>query len=413
MRIQPARLPFHYGWVIVFCGALTLFSCLGLARFAYGMLLPGMATGLDLGYDRMGFVSTGNFAGYLVAVALAPALIRRFGPRVLIAAGLLLIALCMFGISRSQGFAAVLGLYAVIGLGSGFANIPVMVLVSHWFRPERRGGAAGLMIMGNGSAIIFSGMLIPWLNQVLGPPGWRSGWLILALITLASALAAAVLFRNDPQELGLEPVGRKLPLGEGAVVDSSPAGGGRILMQLGLLYLVFGATYMVYGTFIVTTMVGEYGFSEARAGMFWSWVGFFSLFSGVSFGILSDRIGRKGGLMTVFAIQAAAYLLAGSAGGTTALLLSVVLYGLSAFAIPTIMAAAVGDYLGLNRAATGFSMVTLFFAIGQTLGPGAAGMIAEASGTFTTGFLVSAALAASAVVFATLLPRPRAKSEQG
>jgi hypothetical protein len=40
------RIPLHYGWVIVAAGALTLFACLGLARFAFGMLLPAMRTGL-------------------------------------------------------------------------------------------------------------------------------------------------------------------------------------------------------------------------------------------------------------------------------------------------------------------------------------------------------------------------------
>ena len=43
-----------------------MFSCLGLARFAYSMLLPSMGKGLLLGYAQMGFIGTGNFAGYLV-----------------------------------------------------------------------------------------------------------------------------------------------------------------------------------------------------------------------------------------------------------------------------------------------------------------------------------------------------------
>ena len=76
-----SRSALHYGWLIVLAGALTLFSCLGLARFAYGLLLPGMRAGLALGYDQMGFVSTGNFAGYLISVALAPTAIRLFKPR--------------------------------------------------------------------------------------------------------------------------------------------------------------------------------------------------------------------------------------------------------------------------------------------------------------------------------------------
>jgi hypothetical protein len=42
----------HYGWIIVATGALVLFACLRLARFAYTMLLPGMQAGLGLAYDR-------------------------------------------------------------------------------------------------------------------------------------------------------------------------------------------------------------------------------------------------------------------------------------------------------------------------------------------------------------------------
>lgn len=71
------------------------------------MLLPGMRAGLGLNYDQIGFISTGNFAGYLIAVIAAPALIRRFQPRITIVGGLLLIALCMLGISRSGSFEAV------------------------------------------------------------------------------------------------------------------------------------------------------------------------------------------------------------------------------------------------------------------------------------------------------------------
>jgi MFS family permease len=401
-----SRLPFHYGWVIVLVGILTIFSCLGLARFAFGMLLPAMRLGLGLGYDDMGYISTANFAGYLTAVALSPLLIRRFKARLLVVAGLLLIAICMLGISRSQGFSTVLVLYVCAGVGSGFANIPVMVLVSHWFRRERRGRAAGLMVAGSGFGIMFSGSVIPHLNLALGSEGWRAGWLVLGLITLGCAVIAAALIRNDPADLGLEPVGRKLGLPPEALLPKDQPGSALILLQLGALYLIFGTTYMIYGTFIVTTMVVEFGFPEGRAGMFWSWVGFFSLFSGVLFGTLSDRIGRKKGLMAVFAVQTLAYLLAGSGIGTAALLLSVFFYGMAVFAIPAIMAVAVGDYLGISRAAGAFSTITFFFAVGQTIGPGAAGVLAEISGTFTTSFLASAVLTGLAIVMAAFLPRP-------
>lgn len=396
----------HYGWVVVFVGTLTIFACLGLARFAFGMLLPSMSDALGLSYEEMGFLGTGNFAGYLVAVGMTPFLLRHFSPRQLIAAGLFLISFCMFGIAAGNSYLLILCLYACVGLGSGFANIPIMVLVSYWFRREKRGRAAGLIVIGSGFAIVSSGFVVPLLNESFGANGWRVSWVLLALVVLLVALIALLLIRNDPAEKGLEPVGEAREL----EYDPSESKGHftplRILSHLGALYFIFGATYVIYGTFIVTTMVEEYAYAEASAGHFWSWVGFFSLFSGTLFGLLSDKLGRKKGLMAVFSVQTLAYLLAGSSLGKVALVGSVLLYGVAVFAIPAIMAAAVGDYLGKARAAAAFSLITFCFAIGQTLGPAVAGMFAESTGTFTGSYLASAALTALAVLWTRLLPEP-------
>lgn len=408
------KLPFHYGWIIVLVGTLTIFACLGLARFAFGMLLPSMRDALALSYDDMGLLGTGNFAGYLVAVSLIPVLLRWLTPRILIAAGLFLIAGCMLTMAACSSYTAVLILYTVVGVGSGLANIPVMVLVSYWFRQEKRGRAAGFIVIGSGFAIMFAGVVVPRLNGAFGADGWRVGWLLLGLIVLLVGVIAAVLIRNDPAEKGLKAAGNISAL----LYDPSETRGRfstlRVLSHLGLLYFIFGATYVIYGTFIVTTMVEDYAFIEAGAGRFWAWVGFFSLFSGTLFGTLSDRIGRRGGLMTVFGVQTLAYLLAGSRWGEVALFGSVVLYGIAVFAIPAIMAAAVGDYLGKARAGAAFAMITICFAIGQTLGPLAAGMVAEFTGTFTQAYLASGAGTALGVILCLFLPeRKRAAADAG
>ena len=397
---------FHYAWVIAGLGFLIIFACIGLARYAYTMLLPSMQAGLALPYDRMGFIGTGNFSGYLLSVMLAPRLIRRFRPRSVIAGGLVLITLALVAVGLCHGFWTALTLYFLVGMGTGFANIPTMALISHWFRSDQRGRAVGLMIGGNGAAIMLAGVLVPHLNRTFGADGWRAAWLILGAIALLVTILATWLIRNKPADLGLEPLGRALPPDPSLLVPHERKGDGALLVRLGLLYLAFGATFMVYGTFIVTTMVREYGFSEARAGMYWSWAGFFSLFSGVAFGTLSDRIGRKHGLALVFAVQTAAYLLAGLKPGSVGLMLSIALYGSAVFAIPAIMAAAVGDYLGLSRAAGAFATITVFFAAGQTAGPAAAGIIARASGSFGSAYLAAATVTAAAMIFALFLPPP-------
>ncbi len=403
---QRSRLPFHYGWLIILAGMLTLFACLGLARFAFGLLLPAMRESLALGYDQMGLISTANFIGYLVSVALAPLSIRRFRPRAVIVCGLLLVALCLFLISRATALWWLVFLYGMAGAGSGFANIPSMVLVSLWFRRSRRGLAAGLMVAGNGVAILLSGLVIPQVNLLYG---WRSSWLLLAVASLVAAIFALIVVRNDPAELGLEPQGRAEPIATAALTGTSS---GRILLQLGIIYAIFGFTYITYGTFIVTSLVDDFGFTEARAGQLWSWVGFFGLFSGVLFGAISDRIGRRNGIVVVYAFFTCAYLLAGFGVqlGSWALWLSVLCYGAVLFAVPTIMAALIAEYLGLEKAASGFSILTLFFAAGQILGPGSAGLLAEYCQTFVPSYLVCAGLTGLAILLTLRLKNPAVKA---
>ncbi|HWR59705.1 MAG TPA: MFS transporter, partial [Thermodesulfovibrionales bacterium] len=292
MHRSESRLPFHYGWVIVFTGTLCIFACLGFGRFALGMLLPSMASTLNLTYSQMGFISTGNFLGYLVSVLISGFLVQKTGARRLIFFALLVVGVSMILVSHAGSYEYVLVLYFLTGIGSGASNVPVMGLVSHWFASTIRGKAAGFIVIGSGFAIVFSGKLIPFINEIIGPEGWRTSWLILGMATLAIAAVGLVLIRNRPEEMGLKPIGSDstAPFYSQAI-DKMKTNiyKKKAIYHLGAIYFLFGYTYVIYATFIVTTLVKERGFSESAAGNFWSWVGLLSLFSGPVFGTLSDK----------------------------------------------------------------------------------------------------------------------------
>ncbi len=396
------RLPFHYGWAVVGTSTLTIMACLGLGRFSYGMLLPSMTEHLGLSYLQMGLISTANFVGYMLSVLISGLLIARVGSSRLIFFALILIGVTMIGIGMAGGFIGVLVLFALTGLGSGAANIPTMGLVSAWFSRKLRGRAAGFVVIGSGFAIIIAGLMIPYVNERFAQSGWRINWMILGGMVLAVAVVAKLILRDSPEEVGLGPLGTAVdPPRDSTNIPSLLKI--RRIWHLGGLYFLFGFTYSIYVTFIVTSLVRDRGFSESEAGMFWIWVGVLSLLSGPVFGTLSDRFGRRVGFASVFTIQGIAYLFAAIGLSKVMLYASVCLFGLGAWSIPSIMAAAVGDCVGAAKAPQAFGVVTFIFAIGQISGPVVAGEIAQQLGSLTMSFILAASLSLLALAFTLLL----------
>lgn len=402
---------FHYGWVILLTGIVVMFSCLGLGRFALGMLLPSMGEALGLDYAQMGLIGTANFIGYMISVFFAGRISNRFGARVTIASGLFIVGLSMCSIQAASGLWTALLPYVLTGVGSGLANIPMMGLVASWFAKRWRGRAAGCMLIGNGLGIVFSGFIVPFLNRLSGLHGWRTGWLTLGLIAVAAGIVAALLLRNDPHRKGLMPMGTDAADDQGGVkgaaearIEKTEPGRSR-LVKIGLIYSLFGASYAVYATFIVTSLINERGIGEQAAGVFWSYVGLLSLCSGPLAGFISDRFGRFPALTIVFAQFTAAYICALSGLPDLCLYLSIALFGISIWGIPTIMTAAVGDMVRPARAASVFGFITIFFGGGQVLGPALAGYLADATGMFDAAFLMCAALTAIGAIASVRMSR--------
>ena len=422
-RLTQGRM--HYGWVVAGLGMATTFASLGIARFSLGMLLPSMRTDLNLSYTDMGFISTGNFVGYLVAALVCGRIVAVFGARKVIVAGLLMIAASLFLVASAGAVALIWPAYVVTGLGSGTAYVAASGLIPHWFSRRLRGRAAGILVIGSGPAIVMSGLLIPPVIDRWGPPGWRVGWVLLGVIVVAVALVVGLWVRNHPADLGLDvhthsadvapsgatSLGPAVAAGRAAASGTAPVDppaprAVRAMLHLGAIYFLFGCTYVVYITFIVTALVQEHGFSQRQAGFFWVIVGACSMLSGPPFGALSDRVGRGVAMAAVFALHGTSYVAISQSLPLWGIYASVVLFGVAAFAIPGIMVAAVGDYLPPTRAASVFGTLTVAFGIGQAVGPVVAGAIAERTGGFSAAFVLAAILAAVGCALSLALRPP-------
>lgn len=401
----------HYAWLILPMSILTVMGAIGFARFGYTVILPNMKAGLALGYTEMGLLATGNFAGYLVFSLVGGILASRFGPRVVIALSMFLVGTAMFFTGTAGAFTTALVMRIVTGMGSGGSNVPVMGLLSAWFGPRWRGMASGLAVGGSGLGLAVTGNLVPLVNARFGIDGWRVSWHLFGGVVFLLGVFGYLVLRNHPAEKGTSPIG-------GTAAAKPPAGSqplqwglvykSRRLWHLAIIYLLYGFAYIIYATFFTAYLTGERQLAEQDAGNLWALAGYISIASGFLWGTLSDLLGRKYGLAMVFLLQAAAFYVMGWATSPSGYYLSTIIFALTAWSIPGIMAAASADYVGPRLAPAALGMVTFVFGFGQALGPSVAGYLADTFASFTPAFTVSA-VAALCGAIGSLLLRPPVK----
>lgn len=390
-------VPIHYAWLILTVGTLVVFGALGLARFGYTMVLPSMQSGLGLNNTQAGGLATTNLIGYLALSVLGGAFASRYGPRVVITAGLTVAAAGMLMTGFATSFVSAAAWRALTGIGSGASNVPAMGLLAAWFVQHRRGLASGIGVTGSSFALIVLGIFVPYVLEVHGVNGWRICWFLFAGITFGLAVLAFTLLRNKPADLGLLPIGAAKDSGtiteKGSELNWGRVYRSGVVWHLGLIYIAFGFSYIIYMTFFTKYLIAEGGYTQESAGRLFMLMGWLSLSCGLIWGSFSDKFGRKAALVIVYSIQAAAFGLFAVWPSSPGFVLSAILFGLSAWSIPAIMAATCGDLLGPRLAPAGLGFITLFFGIGQAAGPSVAGVIADASHSLSPALLLAAGVA--------------------
>jgi len=396
----------HYSWIVLTIGVLAIMGSIGLARFGYTMLLPPMQSGLQLDNAQAGMVATANLIGYLVLSVIGGALASRFGPRRVISIGLMLAGLGMVFTGAVRGFFGALLWRGLTGIGTGASNVPVMALMSAWFASRWRGLANGVVVTGSSLALILLGQFIPKLLLAFGEQGWRISWYLLGGVTILLALLSWWLIRDHPEEMGLQPLGGQDHTGshrswqkpDWQRVYWAPA-----VWHLGLVYIAFGFSYIIFMTFFTKRLIADGGYTQTAAGQLFMVMGWFSLLCGLIWGSVSDFIGRKGALVIVYGIHAVAFSLFGLWPTPLGFTLAAILFGLSAWSIPAIMSAACGDVLGPQMAHAALGFITLFFGLGQAVGPTVAGALADAASNFDSAFYLAGGVALLGAIGAAFL----------
>ncbi|MHB1007252.1 MAG: MFS transporter [Chloroflexota bacterium] len=394
----------HYAYNIVLLGLFTILGAQGFLRFGYAMILPNMRDAMGLTYTQTGMLATANYVGYtLGALGIGP-LVTRFGSRRTIAVATLITGLAVVLTGAATNYEMALVLQLIAGAGAVTALSPVMSLATAWFAPGLRGRAAGVMSAGGPLGSLVTGPLVPALIAVFGLAAWRVGWFVLGGAIVLAAVMNFFFLRDRPADVGLLPLGAtKAVESVKAVPDLRRAYTTPVVWYIAGLALLSTLQAISFNTFFTIYLVQERGVDNAAAGALWAFAGLVGIISGFAWGAVSDRLGRKHALLAVYLVQGACFALFAIGGSLPVYAVCAFLYGFTARANFTIMAAFCGDLLGPRLAAAAFSINNLFAGAGLAMGPALAGMIADRTSSFTLAFWGSAVVAVVGALGASLL----------
>lgn len=359
----------------------------GLARFAFGLLLPRIREDLSLGVSTAGWIGGSAFAAYCGGILLSFYFSGRCGPRALaLSAGLAATAGMGLVATASSGAALGLGI-ALAGLSTGLTSPPLATAVAYRTNDRERPRANAIINAGTAAGIIFAGAA-----TLLVADGWRQIYLVFVLI--GAGVSAWLWFAM--------PAHSDTDAAQGFCMGA--------LRHPGVAALCAGAFMMgisstAVWTFGADIVLGESALPDSDIGWIWIALGTAGI-AGARTGTLARRFGTD--RVRRFSLFGMAIGILGLGAASTS-----VMYGFAAvsvFGASYIVAS--GTYLiqGIDllpqRPDLGLGIPFLALALGQAVGNPLFGAMLERLG------LASALLAFAGAAALAPLARPRPRPDR-
>jgi predicted MFS family arabinose efflux permease len=354
-------------------GMVGMAAAMGIGRFIYTPILPGMMEGLHLSAADAGLIASANYLGYLVGAYAAAGGWAHGRERAVMLAGLAASTVLGAAMGLTGELAAFLVIRFAAGVASAFVMVFLTAIVFSHLQSAGRGGLQALHFGGVGFGIALSSLLMAIL--VDWHADWQAGWLWSAGLSAVAFAIVALTVDSGPLGNGTTDREPRLP--------KSPA-----LARMILSYGLFGFGYVVTATFLVA-IVRIGGAGRVFEAVVWMVAGIVAFPSIWLWQTVAARTGVYAAYAAACLIEAVGVVASVTLGGILGPLLASVLLGVTFMAVVALGLQATRQ-LAPAAPRRVVALMTTSFGVGQIVGPFVAGVLAERSGSFVLPSLVAA-----------------------
>ncbi len=407
---------FHYGWVIVFVGFLSMWFITCIFSSAAGMMVTPVTEEMGISRSRFTMASTAcSIAGMFMSTSIGR-VFRKYSVKKTMLAGSALYAACY----AAYGIAPNIYVFYVIGFISGFAMImssmvAVSTLLARWF-DEKRGLAVALASTGSGVGGV---VMNPLIGNLVTSIGWRKTYFVLgAMIAVVMIPAILFLIRETPQEMGLEPYGKKaVKEGEAPVEEAGYTAAEARLTPMYWLWipvvLIVSAVcncIMQHTVAYATDMGFDYGVAAGIASVLTAGLAIWKLVMGQ----LYDSIGSRKAATLSLSVYTLVLILYTISSKEMAIIyyIGTALFGMGGSFATIAYSVVVQDVFGKKDFATIYGSINVFASVGGAIGSPVVAAVFDTLGTYKPAWAFLAALMFVNVILVNLMFKSKDKYEK-
>jgi predicted MFS family arabinose efflux permease len=391
-------IPGNEKWVVSFVATLCGMMALQMSSLGFAPVIPLIQQTFRMSYSQVGLF-TGIY-GILALIMSVPAGLtaKRFGEKIVMISGVLIVALGLVLLSRATNFYGALTGRIVWITGYRFAFVCVLTALAVTCPPSLRGRTMGILGAMSSLATLVGA---PFVGSIAEELGWRSGILGFAGAAAIGALIVAIFYsgRSDG------PSGNSGRAIESHAKNSASAFRTPRVWALALLLGLVGLPSFSVTFFVPSAAESAFGISTVSSSLIISSGYLTAIFVNLGVGYLMDRFNKwrvMGMLMTTMVLAS----------------LGMTVHNLSLFRICTVALLAFGfaatnqgyglaaDVMRGRESGNVMGVVSLGAGVFGYVGPQALGVLRDWTGGFSIGWYVIAGICLVTVAELYLLKGP-------